>query len=105
MTSFAVPSAAPVGIAAKALGPSTVEVTWEPPPPQERNGVIIAYVITVFEQETGGVTDFVKNGSDSSIVVSHLHPYYNYRCSVSAATAIGTGPAAHAVVLTHERGN
>ena len=89
---------------AKALSPSAIEVTWQPPPEGERNGVIRAYYITVAEQETRQTTELVRNGSELSIRVDSLHPYYTYGCSVAAATAIGVGPEGHATVRTHESG-
>lgn len=47
--------------------------------------------------------EFVTNGTDQFIVVTHLHAYYTYNCSVSAATAIGSGPSGLAVVRTLEK--
>ena len=53
------------------------------------------------EQETG--TLFYSITPSMSIVVSTLHPYYTYKCTVSAVT-IGNGPVASLVIQMPEEG-
>ena len=55
--------------------------------------------ITILEQETGNVFYSIT----PSIVVSSLHPYYTYKCTVSAVT-IGNGPVASLVIQMPEEG-
>ena len=53
------------------------------------------------EQETGTV--FYNITTSISIIISNLHPYYTYKCTVSAVT-IGNGPVASLVIQMPEEG-
>ena len=86
-----------------AISSSSIRLTWEPPRPEDQNGIIVAYNITITEAETGRVTYFQKEGTESLLIVNFLHPYYTYQCSISAET-IGPGPPAFASVTTPQAG-
>ena len=101
--SLPVPSGPPQELTGVPLGATSIQITWQPPLPEEQNGIIREYRITVTGVENGQILDYRKDGSDSVLIVSSLHPYYNYQCSVSAVT-LGDGPAAYVVVTTDERG-
>ena len=47
-----VPSAAPINIRSKALDSTGLEISWDPPPPEHRNGRITNY--TLKYREKGG---------------------------------------------------
>ena len=48
---FAVPAASPHLIQSTTVNPTTVLITWQPPPPEHQNGIITAYVVHVSLEE------------------------------------------------------
>ena len=99
----AVPTGTPTNVQVVAISSSSIRLTWEPPRPEDQNGIIMAYNITITEAETRRVTYFRKEGTGSLLIVNFLHPFYTYQCSISAET-IGPGPPAFASVTTHQEG-
>ena len=102
-TVFAVPSGTPTNVRVAAISSTSIRLTWEPPQPEDQNGVIQAYNITITEVLTGRMMYFREGGMDSTLIVNFLHPYYTYQCSISAET-IGSGPAENISVITHQGG-
>lgn len=70
--------------------PDSIELSWSPPPPQNQNGEITGYNITVTATNTG-VTFTVFSVANSTVVGS-LTPFTTYIYSVAAVTNAGTGP-------------
>ena len=89
---YAVPSGTPTNVQGVAISSTSIRLTWEPPRPEDQNGVIKGYNITITEVVTGS-TMYFRNGMNFILTVNSLHPYYTYQCSVSAET-IGPRPAA-----------
>ena len=71
------------------MSSTTAELSWGPPPPQERNGIIRQYLITV--EPSGGEPSSFTTTATSSYTVSALRPFTVYSFSVAAVT-IGPGP-------------
>ena len=91
---FPAPSAAPFNISVSELSPSLVELTWAPPPPEERNGVINHYQIQVYEAESNDSLFFLWKDileESSPTVLQDLHPNYHYQINISAVT-VEPGP-------------
>lgn len=65
-------------------------MTWLPPLPMEQNGVLELYNITVHELNTGTTTRYWREADHNQLVISLLHPYYDYEVSI-AATTVQTG--------------
>ena len=99
----AVPSGTPTNVQGVAISSTSIRLTWEPPEPGDRNGVIQAYNITITEVLTGRTMYFQEGGMDYILIVNSLHPYYTYQCGISAKT-IGPGPAADISVTTLQGG-
>lgn len=79
-----------------------IGISWTPPPPATRNGIITEYRISVVEVDTGTQQDHVT--SMTSFVAQSLHPYYTYHFSVGAHT-VQTGPySAIEVIQTPQDG-
>ncbi len=78
-------------------------MSWEPPRLDLQNGAIVSYFITVEEIETSSTRTFNTDATDNLFVVNSLHPFYNYNCSVAAAT-IGLGPTTYSSVQTLPEG-
>ena len=86
-----VPTGQPQNVTVTTVNATSLQVQWSPIPSNMRNGLIISYSINVTEVESGG-TFLIQNYVDDIIVLTDLHPYYNYRVLVAGATVIGTGP-------------
>ena len=83
------PSAPPQNVTGTGLDSQTITMSWSPPPSSDTNGVIREYRVNVTEVETGMTLNLTT--ATTSITLQSLHPYYNYRCIVSAYT-VGVGP-------------
>ena len=94
---FIAPDSSPENLTATSLSSSSISLAWSPPSLDSRNGIIREYRINVTEVQTGSI--YVFTTSTTAIVVPSLHPYYDYRCTVSAYT-VGIGPYSEVVVIT-----
>ena len=72
------------------ISSQTVELLWSPPLPEEQNGVITGYSVTVTRRDTGSQFQLVS--STTSISISTLNPFTSYTVTVSASTSVGAGP-------------
>ena len=80
-----------MNIVALSLNSTSVQLSWDPPPADQQNGIITDYYINMTEVETG-VTVQLTVTSATTLLVSTLHPYYVYNFFISAATVVGQGP-------------
>ena len=87
----AVPSGPPRNLMPANVTSRSITLTWDPPYPNEWNGIILYYVVDIVEMESGEHRQEVSTNS-TSLLVYQLHPYYSYSFNVSAATTIGPGP-------------
>ena len=71
------------------MNSSALQLTWEPPAPEQRNGIIRGYLINATAWESGEYYEWMSD--TMSLVISSLHPHYHYNLSVAANT-IGLGP-------------
>ena len=100
---FIVPSSAPVGLNYSNPLPDSLTLTWRPPPPQHQNGDIVNYLIDF--TDLASINSTVSITNSTSLDVAGLQPFTSYAFSVSAATAVGFGPASeHFIVQTAEDG-
>lgn len=83
------PTAAPLMPSGFPLTSTLITVSWSPPPAEHINGNIRNYLIEVTEVFTN--TTWIFQTAQTHINVGPLHPYYSYRCRVSAFTT-GPGP-------------
>lgn len=72
--------------------PTTLHLSWRPPPEETQNGRITGYDVNVTEILTGRTMEF--NTQDTQLTVNPLHPYYVYHWSVVARNSAGRGPYA-----------
>ena len=80
---------------ATAVSSESVQVSWQPPPLEDRNGLISGYLVRVLGINTRD-NYLLPLVNDSSVVVESLHPFYAYRFSVAAQT-VAIGPFSAAV--------
>lgn len=81
------PEGAPVGVSSSSITSNSLTLTWLPP--ENPNGVIRYYTISVLEIDTG--TNFTYQAQSTSFSIGDLHPYYTYLFTVSAVT-VAEGP-------------
>ena len=67
----------------------TLNITWSQPPIDQINGIIQHYIVLVSVLETSN--QFQYNSSDTSLLLTKLHPYYTYTVLVAAVT-VSVGP-------------
>ena len=84
-----VPTAPPQNPSGMPLTSTLIRLDWSPPPSEHINGIIVFYLVEVEEVLTNRIWTF--HAVQTHINIGPLHPYYTYRCRVSATT-IGTGP-------------
>ena len=94
---FVAPDSSPENLTVTSLSSSSISLAWSPPSLDSHNGIIREYRINVTEVQTGSV--YVFTTSTTAIVVPSLHPYYDYRCAVSAYT-VDIGPYSEVLVIT-----
>ena len=76
---------------------------WDPPQPDQRNGIIRRYAINITTL-TDQQTVFHSLLTTTSHTVSSLRPYSSYSCAVAAETGAGRGPHVTQTVRTPEDG-
>ena len=77
----------------------TLTLSWSPPLPSQRNGVITSYLVFC---TIGGVTTSNRISGTSQVVA--IDPFTSYTCTVSAATMVGDGPPATVSGTSDENG-
>ena len=97
LSMYAAPSSPPTEVNVLDVTSSNFTVQWAPPPAHTHNGIIRAYRINVTELNTA--RNFVRQTSRTSLVLSHLHPYYVYHLTVLAIT-VSDGPPTKGVTVT-----
>ena len=98
---FSAPASHPSNSTGYALNSTHIYLTWDPPPPEDVNGVIREYRINVTEVETGVLRQFTTPANVRELVVGPLHPYYSYRSTIVAFT-IQVGPYSTAITVRTE---
>ena len=81
-----------------ASGSRALQLSWDPPEEDKRNGEITGYQV-----ECNGTMPIAVPANTTSITVEHLTPSTMYTCSVSASNVAGNGPKAY-VTATTEKG-
>ena len=65
----------------------------------------MSYHVKLLEVPTGMNYTYHRSGSHTEILITGLHPFYEYNCSVSAETSAGQGPSSVPFTIrTHEDG-
>lgn len=102
-TSEAAPEGPPLDLQLEGLTPNSIRVTWRPPQPELRNGLLLTYSVSYREYDPTvrnfrgwrhlrmSATQEVPN-----IVLRNLKPSTQYGVMVQAVTNAGIGPAATA---------
>lgn len=85
---------------------TSLSFTWDPPPPENQNGIITGYNIrltAVLVDNSGEVSVHLSNIGER--VIGSLHPHTAYNMSVAAENSVGFGPyTANITTMTPEDG-
>ena len=95
---YAVPTASPQNVESMTVNSTTILMTWEPPPPEHQNGIIIAYVVNV-SVEDNDIIPQQYSTSALSVALVGLHPYSLYMVAVAAQTGVGRGPFSNSITI------
>jgi hypothetical protein len=97
MTNFVlllVPSGPPTNFTLSPLSSTSVQLSWDLPLPEYRNGIVRQYIIHV-QLPVGEILSYAT--SSNSYAISGLRPYTTYFFSVAAVT-VGEGPTTERIV-------
>ncbi|XP_050729970.1 cell adhesion molecule Dscam2-like isoform X1 [Eriocheir sinensis] len=99
------PSAPPGHVTCESVTSTTLEVTWSPPPPRARNGLITTYKLSYVHHPLHGGGDgggsIMRKGQRATL--DTLTPFTNYSVSVAAFTKAGQGVSSPAVMCTTDQ--
>lgn len=101
------PHSPPTSIEIPSTDKRTVTISWQPPIPEDRNGIITYYLIVVYNLDfmVNNITVNVS-GTLLSYTVTGLEEYSTHRCEISAGTSIGSGPfSSPTEFMTTQNGN
>ena len=73
-----------------ALTARSAVINWQTLPQEDRNGVIIGYIINITSLDTGLTQQHTSTATN--ITITGLAPFTTYICIVAATTAVGPGP-------------
>ncbi|CAI8041621.1 Tyrosine-protein phosphatase Lar [Geodia barretti] len=95
------PTGAPQAVESVAVSSSSVRLTWNPPLPEEQNGMIRSYHINVTSVDDKNLMEFFEtDGLNTIFIINSLHPYYLYTITIAAFT-VDLGPHATVQERTH----
>ena len=105
LSAITVPTEVPRNVSVMVDSSRSIMLTWERPPMEEENGLLLIYHVIVIEtqihytdngEEIRGMERYVNRTYDVSEgraqLIDLLHPDYNYTVSIAAATEPGIGP-------------
>lgn len=102
---YTVPGAPPRNVTGKAISPTSILVTWEPPAAERSNGRIAYYRLQVVESGRSDSEARNIKLNDTSFVLDELKKWTEYRIWVLAGTRVGDGPPSYPILVrTHEDG-
>lgn len=84
------PSGFPRDVSVVSISSQSAEVSWNPPLQEERNGIIVGYIVTVSRQ--GMDTQLQLTSTTTTITLNMLNPFTTYTITVTTSTAVGVGP-------------
>ena len=91
---ISVPSQAPSNFSLTAKTSTSIEASWQLPPPDSRNGNITGFKLFYKKKGSSGssVQITINNRSTLAKVVTGLDKYTEYELEVLAFTSVGDGP-------------
>jgi hypothetical protein len=100
MTNESTPESSPVNVTTRVVSSRMVELSWQPPPTNTHNGMLVQYRIMVINNNNNNVVNTTNVSSSlTSHNISGLSPFTEYRFQVRAENNAGVGPYSDAVVV------
>ena len=92
------PSSPPLNIIVTSVNPSSLMVSWQPPPPIDHNGPITGHVIRYTRVGSSDMMSVIINSGTTEYIISRLVAYVDYSVTVAAMNVNGTGPLSNPMV-------
>ena len=89
---YLVPSGAPLNVSATGVVSMNFTLTWNPPAPSERNGIITGYNISITSLDSFFEDPREFFTTSEFLIVDSLDPHSHYVCIIAANTFVGIGP-------------
>ena len=110
---YTVPTEVPQNVTVTVESSRSIMLTWERPPVEEENGLLVCYHVIVIETQIryaddGTVITGMQRYLNTTYNVSEgrmqlidesIHPDYNYTVRIAAATESGIGPFSDPVTV------
>lgn len=90
MYTYAAPTGPPQNFTITINGSRSLILDWDTPLPQDVNGIVTDYTVTV--TSSVGNSSFQIGSNVTTYTLTALRPYITYTCVVAAHTSIGQGP-------------
>ena len=108
-----VPTEVPQNVTVTVESSRSIMLTWERPPLEEENGLLVCYHVIVIETqihyfdngtELRGIQRYLNTTYNVSegrmqLINKSIHPDYNYTVRIAAATELGIGPFSDPVTV------
>lgn len=96
---YIVPGAPPRNVSAEATSPTTIAVTWLPPPTERSNGRIEYYKLHFVEVGQSDNEATVTTLNQTAMVIDELKKWTAYKIWVLAGTSVGDGPNSYPITV------
>ena len=101
LTSFiSEPSAAPLNVRGHGTSSTSIFVTWDDVPADDKNGIITSYNITYHSLTENHSNSTTVDHPDRQVTLMSLREFVNYSITVFASTVKGNGPESDPVIIT-----
>ncbi|XP_051170943.1 tyrosine-protein phosphatase Lar isoform X3 [Leptopilina boulardi] len=98
-----VPGAPPQNVSGRAVSPTSILVTWNPPPAEHSHGRIAYYKLQAVESGRSDSEARLVTLNNTQFLLDELKKWTEYRIWVAAGTSVGDGPSSRPLtVKTHE---
>lgn len=87
-----VPSAPPTNLRAEMVNKTSASLSWAPPPPQHRNGILKGYQIHVKGNGSAFHSNITLNATTTNFVLTNLSLNEDYSVRAVAFSNVGLGP-------------
>lgn len=95
--SFPAPASSPVNITVTNVSPTSVSVSWAPPPTEDHNGIIRRFRLQLFEAQRERLQ--TRSTLATNFLFDSLEENYDYSLTVAADT-VDVGPYSEATNFT-----
>ena len=96
-----VPEGPPTNVVAEAVDTRSILLSWQPPDPDLRNGIIGSYRITYSPVADSTSTRIITTGDTQRLITMGITPDTSFSFTVAARTAVGGfGPESLPIIQT-----